>query len=96
VLHAIDHLRNVLWIVDLNRQSRDRVVPGIRAAELEQQFAALGRQVLELMYGRRFARGVRAGGGGFLRRRIDEDAERAVPGALRLTNPNRMVYTRNL
>ena len=31
-------LGNVLWIVDLNRQSLDRVIPGIRAAELEAQF----------------------------------------------------------
>ena len=40
-------LGSVLWIVDLNRQSLDRVVPVIRAAELEQQFAAAGWQVLE-------------------------------------------------
>src|SRR3954471_14370860 len=31
-------LGNVLWVVDLNRQSLDRVVPGIRIAQLEQQF----------------------------------------------------------
>ena len=32
-------LGNVLWIVDLNRQSLDRVVPGIRAAQLKALFA---------------------------------------------------------
>jgi pyruvate dehydrogenase E1 component len=31
-------LGNVLWIVDLNRQSLDRVVPGIKARELERNF----------------------------------------------------------
>ncbi len=43
-------LGNVLWLVDLNRQSLDRVVPGIKAHELEQQFrtvrlAGAGAQV---------------------------------------------------
>ena len=31
---------NVPWIIDLNRQSLDRVVPGKRVAQLEKQFAA--------------------------------------------------------
>jgi pyruvate dehydrogenase E1 component len=65
-------LGNVLWIVDLNRQSLDRVVPGIRAAELEQQFAALGWHVLELKYGRRLREAFQLEGGEQLRRRIDE------------------------
>jgi pyruvate dehydrogenase E1 component len=65
-------LGNVLWIVDLNRQSLDRVVPVIRAAELEQQFAAAGWQVLELKYGRRLREAFAQEGGDLLRRRIDE------------------------
>src|SRR5205085_1662559 len=43
-------LGNVLWIVDLNRQSLDRVVPGIRASEFEAHFRASGWNVLELKY----------------------------------------------
>src|SRR3954452_22749418 len=46
-------LGNVLWIVDLNRQSLDRVVPGIKAQEMQRHFDAAGWQVLELKYGRR-------------------------------------------
>ena len=46
-------LDNVLWIVDLNRQSLDRVVPGIRAHELEGHFRLAGWNVIELKYGRR-------------------------------------------
>ncbi len=65
-------LGNVLWIVDLNRQSLDRVVPVIRAAELEQLFAAAGWQVLELKYGRRLHEAFAKEGGDLLRRRIDE------------------------
>jgi pyruvate dehydrogenase E1 component len=65
-------LGNVLWIVDLNRQSLDRVVPVIKAGELEQQFAAAGWQVLELKYGRRLREAFAMDGGELLRRRIDE------------------------
>lgn len=65
-------LGNVLWIVDLNRQSLDRVVPIIRAHELESQFEAAGWQVLELKYGRRLREAYAMEGGELLRRRIDE------------------------
>lgn len=65
-------LGNVLWIVDLNRQSLDRVVPIIRAHELESQFEAAGWQVLELKYGRRLREAYALEGGELLRRRIDE------------------------
>ena len=65
-------LGNVLWIVDLNRQSLDRVIPGIRAAELEAQFRANGWDVIELKYGRRLREAYAREGGDLLRRRIDE------------------------
>src|SRR6266516_8175369 len=31
---ALSEVRNVLWVVDLNRQSLDRVIPGVKAARL--------------------------------------------------------------
>lgn len=65
-------LGNVLWIVDLNRQSLDRVVPGIRAAELEQQFRTLGWHVIELKYGAQLRAAFASPGGDVLRRSIDE------------------------
>jgi pyruvate dehydrogenase E1 component len=65
-------LGNVLWIVDLNRQSLDRVVPGIKAHELERHFEAVGWRVLELKYGRRLREAFSLDGGEVLRRRIDE------------------------
>jgi pyruvate dehydrogenase E1 component len=64
-------LGNVLWIVDLNRQSLDRVIPGIRAAELEAQFRTNGWDVIELKYGRRLREAYAREGGDVLRRRID-------------------------
>lgn len=65
-------LGNALWVVDLNRQSLDRVVPIIKAAELQQQFATCGWQVIELKYGRRLREAYAKDGGDVLRRRIDE------------------------
>ena len=65
-------LGNVLWVVDLNRQSLDRVVPIIKSAELQQQFATCGWQVLELKYGHRLRAAYARDGGDILRRRIDE------------------------
>lgn len=65
-------LGNALWLVDLNRQSLDRVVPGIKARELEQHFLAVGWQVIELKYGRRLREAFAREGGELLRRRIDE------------------------
>ncbi|HEX9991408.1 MAG TPA: 1-deoxy-D-xylulose-5-phosphate synthase N-terminal domain-containing protein [Acidimicrobiales bacterium] len=65
-------LGNVLWVVDLNRQSLDRVVPGIKARQLEQAFADHGWQVLEAKYGKRLQAAFERDGGDALRRRIDE------------------------
>jgi pyruvate dehydrogenase E1 component len=67
-------LSNVLWLVDLNRQSLDRVVPGIKASELERHFEAAGWHVVELKYGHRLRAAFAREGGGLLRRRIDEMA----------------------
>lgn len=65
-------LANTLWVVDLNRQSLDRVVPIIKAAELERQFETSGWNVIELKYGRRLRDAYAREGGELLRRRIDE------------------------
>ena len=65
-------LGNVLWIVDLNRQSLDRVIPGIKAQQLERQFENAGWHVLELKYGSRLREAYGRKGGELLRRRIDE------------------------
>ncbi len=65
-------LGNVLWIVDLNRQSLDRVIPGIRATELEAHFRTSGWDVIELKYGRRLRAARAEEGGEILLRQIDE------------------------
>ena len=45
-------LGNVMWVVDFNRQSLDRVVPGVRIGQWRGQFAAAGWHVVEIKYGR--------------------------------------------
>jgi pyruvate dehydrogenase E1 component len=50
---VVPHLGEVLWIVDLNRQSLDRVVPDIAAGRLAAMFEAAGWHVLTVKYGRR-------------------------------------------
>lgn len=65
-------LGNVMWVVDVNRQSLDRVVPGIRIAQLAGQFAAAGWHVEQVKYGRRLAGAFGRSGGEALRAWIDE------------------------
>jgi pyruvate dehydrogenase E1 component len=68
---ATDGLGDVMWIVDLNRQSLDRVVPGVRIAQWEQQFTAAGWHVVEAKYGARLQAAFAQPGGGLLRDWID-------------------------
>jgi pyruvate dehydrogenase E1 component len=69
--HATAGLGNVLWIVDFNRQSLDRVVPGVRAIQWQSHFEAAGWQVLEAKYGRRLRAAFEQPGGEHLRAWID-------------------------
>jgi len=77
-------LGNLLWIVDLNRQSLDRVVPGIRAARLKKLFAETGWQVLEAKYGRRLQALFAKRGGKALRQRIDDMSNEEYQALIRL------------
>ena len=63
---------NLLWVVDLNRQSLDRVVPGIRAAQLKRLFAECNWRVVEVKYDQVTSRRFRHGTG-LLRWRPDKD-----------------------
>jgi pyruvate dehydrogenase E1 component len=68
---AVAELGELVWIVDLNRQSLDRVVPNIAADRLQGMFAAAGWQVLNVKYGRRLEELFTRPGGEALRERID-------------------------
>ncbi|SMC50230.1 transketolase-like TK C-terminal-containing protein [Kibdelosporangium aridum] len=67
----VPQLGELVWIVDLNRQSLDRVVPAIAADKLQGMFAAAGWQVITLKYGRLLEQLFTRPGGSQLRRRID-------------------------
>lgn len=68
----VAELGEIVWIVDLNRQSLDRVVPIIGATRLQGMFDAAGWQVLTVKYGRLLEELFTRPGGPALRRRIDE------------------------
>ncbi len=68
---ATSGLGNVMWVVDFNRQSLDRVVPGIRIDQWRSAFEAGGWHVLEVKYGRRLQQFFTRPGGEALRRWID-------------------------
>lgn len=80
---ALAGLGNVMLVVDLNRQSLDRVVPGVRAAQLKGLFAAAGWRVLEAKYGRLLQEAFRRPGGERLRLRIDEMSNEEYQSLLR-------------
>jgi len=68
----VAELGEVVWIVDLNRQSLDRVVPNIGAHRLEGMFAAAGWQTITAKYGYDLQALFARPGGDALRRRIDD------------------------
>ena len=68
----VQRLGEVLWVVDLNRQSLDRIVPDIAISRWQGMFAAAGWQVIEVKYGRRLQELFARDGGESLRQRIDE------------------------
>ncbi len=77
-------LGHVTWIVDLNRQSLDRVIPGIRVRRTAATFEAAGWQVLEAKYGRRLRAWFAREDGDVLRRRIDEMSNEEYQAMVRL------------
>lgn len=48
---SVPELGEIVWIVDMNRQSLDRVVPNIAAGRLSTMFAAAGWQVIDVKFG---------------------------------------------
>jgi pyruvate dehydrogenase E1 component len=68
----VPRLGEVLWVVDLNRQSLDRVVPDIAAGRIGAMFEAAGWHTITVKYGRRLRELFVRDGGEALRRRIDD------------------------
>ncbi|MFZ3599375.1 transketolase-like TK C-terminal-containing protein [Streptomyces sp. BH104] len=68
---TVPGLGEAVWIVDLNRQSFDRVIPGSAADKLQGMFAAAGWQVISLKYGHLLRELFTRPGGEALHARID-------------------------
>ena len=61
----------VLWVVDVNRQSLDRVIPGIRVQVWREMLAANGWRVIDAKYGSLLEEAFAAPNGELLREAID-------------------------
>ncbi len=84
---TVGRLGEVLWVVDLNRQSLDRVVPQIAADRIAGMFAAAGWQVITCKYGPRLRALFEQPGGEELRQRIDEMGNQEYQRLLRSSGP---------
>ncbi len=68
---ALESLENVLWVIDLNRQSLDRIIPGMRVEVWRQMFDANGWNVVEAKYGKQLQAAYALPKGELLRDSID-------------------------
>ena len=99
----MEGLENILWVVDLNRQSLDRVIPGIKVRSWRDMFAANDWNVIDVKYGRRLQSAFAEPNGELLRMCIDEMSNqvyqrllRVEPATLREWLPNASRYPRDL
>jgi len=81
---ALMELKNVLWVVDLNRQSLDRVIPGIRVHCWREMFKANDWHVVEAKYGKQLQAAFQLPQGELLRECIDDLTNEAYQRLLRL------------
>ena len=81
---ALADINNVLWVVDLNRQSLDRIIPGIRVRAWRQMFEANGWQVVDAKYGKRLQAAFAEPHGELLRQAIDDMSNEVYQRLLRL------------
>jgi pyruvate dehydrogenase E1 component len=68
---SVAELGNLLWIVDLNRQSLDRFTPDSRRRQLSAWFGAAGWRVIELRWGTKLRAVFKRAGGSRLRARLE-------------------------
>jgi|TARA_B100001971_G_scaffold211583_1_gene239606 pyruvate dehydrogenase E1 component len=100
---AMTDLSNVIWVVDLNRQSLDRIIPGIRVSAWRKMFDANGWTVIDAKYGKKLQAKFAEPNGELLRMAIDEMSNevyqrllRVNPAQLREWLPNTSRYPRDM
>ncbi|MCL0029073.1 pyruvate dehydrogenase [Dehalococcoidia bacterium] len=82
---AMEDLSNVIWIVDLNRQSLDRTIPGIRVQAWREMFGANGWNVIDAKYGKKMQAKFAEPYGDLLRTAIDEMSNELYQRLLRVS-----------
>ena len=85
---SLQRLGRVLWMIDLNRQSLDRVTPSGRAQKIGGLLRSFGCHVIELKYGSRLETLFAQPGGDRLRARIDDMSNDEYQSLLRLDDPS--------
>ena len=80
-------LGELLWVVDLNRQSLDRVVPDIQIERLQGMFTAAGWEVVTLKWGRFISGLFDRPGGAELRQRLETMSNEEYQRMLRVPAP---------
>lgn len=100
---SMESVSNILWVVDLNRQSLDRVIPGIRVNAWRGMFAANGWNVIEAKYGSLLESAFLEPNGEILKMTIDEMSNdiyqrllRLQPAELRKWLPRSSNYKKDL
>ena len=100
---AMNGLSDILWVVDLNRQSLDRVIPGVRVRAWREMFDANGWNVIDAKYGKRLQAKFAEPNGELLRLAIDEMSNevyqrllRVPPGQLREWLPKTTRYPKDM
>ena len=83
---AAEGLGNVRWLVDFNRQSLDRVVPGVRIGQWRAQFKAAGWNVVEVKYGGRLRTALALPGSAPFRSWFDDISNEQYQSLFALTN----------
>ena len=84
---ALVDLKNVLWVIDLNRQSLDRIIPGIRVKVWREMFSANGWNVVDAKYGKRLQAAFAEPNGVLLRESIDDMSNEVYQRLLRVDPP---------
>ena len=84
---CLQRLGHVIWMVDLNRQSLDRVVPSGRAQRITGLLRSAGCHVIEVKYGAKLEAVFARPGGERLRERIDLMSNEEYQSLLRTAEP---------
>ncbi len=83
---AMQDASDILWVVDLNRQSLDRVIPGIRVGAWKEMFVANGWHVVEAKYGALLEEAFLLPKGEILREAIDNMSNQVYQRLLRVNS----------